>query len=53
MASWSVRYGITDEHTPTPIPHASQTGWVKAGTPSLTRPDGLARPLCAPKKPSE
>ena len=23
--------GITDEHTPTPIPHSSQRGWVKAG----------------------
>ena len=26
MASWSVTYGMTDEHTPTPAPAASSTG---------------------------
>jgi hypothetical protein len=26
MASWSVTYGMTDEHRPTPAPAASSTG---------------------------
>jgi hypothetical protein len=29
IASWSVTYGITEEQTPTPTPHASHTGCVK------------------------
>ena len=31
IASWSVTYGMTDEHTPTPMPQASQAGWPNAG----------------------
>src|SRR6202044_2908065 len=41
IASWSATYGITDEQTPTPIPQASQTGWVNAGQAPL-RPTGAA-----------
>jgi hypothetical protein len=30
MASWSVTYGMTDEHTPTPAAASNSTGWPKA-----------------------
>jgi hypothetical protein len=41
MASWSVTYGMTEEHTPTPAPAASSTGWPNAGS-APARPAGVA-----------
>src|SRR4029453_5187930 len=30
MASWSVTYGTTEEHSPTPTPASSSPGWANA-----------------------
>jgi hypothetical protein len=40
IASWSVTYGITEEHGPTPTPAASSSGWVNASR-APPRPTGV------------
>jgi len=42
MASWSVTYGITDEHTPTPAPASSRAGCRNAGSAPPRPPDAPA-----------
>jgi len=41
IASWSVTYGVTEEHTPTPMPHSSQLGCTNVGAAPAT-PNGVA-----------